>query len=948
MTIDPLKQTLAKTYRRVPLRAVLTVPLVLQIIGAVSLVGYLSFRNGQRSVEDLANQLMSEVGYRVEQHLDNYLAIPHKINQTNANAIELGILDASDFPLAGRYFWQQLQVFEPASFIQFGSKQGDFIGAERLKNGAFAIEIKNAQTAPDKYSYAADPQGNITTERLGFKQNYDPRDRPWYKAAQKAQQPTWSEIYQFSTDTAVRLGITAVQPFYDEEGTFQGILGTDIVLSQLGDFLKTIEIGESGHIFIVERDEFLVATSKLSQPFLLDEGKAQRIKATDSDDPSIRSTVEQVQERFGRLSAIDRPQKFSFELARERQFVQIFPLSEGRGIDWLIAIVVPEDNFMERVNTNTRTTILLCLAAALLAILVSLVTARWITKPILRLNDAAKDIAKGEWDKTVTLKRKDELGQLARAFNGMASQLRESFNTLEERVEERTFELAREKEKAEVANQAKSTFLANMSHELRSPLNAILGFTQILLRSPNLNPQEQENVSIILRSGEHLLTLINQVLDLSKIEAGRIALNEKSVDLYRLLDDLEDMFQLRAEEKQLTLDFERDSAVPRYIRTDEVKLRQVLINLLNNAVKFTNAGGVMLRVALSGESFEEIQSEQPPVPPNLEETEKQDGGKTVNLHFEVEDTGMGIASEELDCLFEAFVQTQAGKDSQEGTGLGLPISRKFVRLMGGEIDVRSQLERGTMFLFSIRAGVTDARALEERGKIGRRAIALEPNQPRYRILLVDDRATNRQLLVRLLNPFGFELQEAENGKNAIAIWERWKPHLIFMDMRMPVMDGYEATQRIKVTTQGNATAIVALTASVLEEEKAIILSAGCDDFMRKPFRENDIFAVMSKHIGVRYVYEDLAPQETTANGEELDAISPEKISRLPFEWANNLESALRQGDLELIATLVEQIRTEHPQFAKIVTHYAEQFEFDKILDLLAESHQERNYESDTL
>jgi predicted ATPase/signal transduction histidine kinase/CheY-like chemotaxis protein len=503
------------------------------------------------------------------------------------------------------------------------------------------------------------------------------------------------------------------------------------------------------------------------------------------------------------------------------------------------------------------------------------------------------------------------------------SDLAESNRTLETKVEERTAELAKAKEAAEVANQAKSTFLANMSHELRSPLNAILGFSQLMIRSQTLPSEHVENAGIITRSGEHLLTLINQVLDLSKIEAGRTTLNEKNFDLYRLLDDLEDMFQLKADDKGLQLICDRPwrcasrnraPDVPQYVRTDEVKLRQVLINLLNNAIKFTSEGGVSVKVN------------------NQKSKVKSEAEKQTTISFEVEDTGAGIAPEELDSLFEAFVQTKTGKESQEGTGLGLPISRSFVQLMGGEMTVSSEVGRGTTFKFDITVGIVDATDIETK-QPPRRVIALEPNQPRYRILIVDDKPTNRQLLIKLLNPLGFELQEASNGTEAVEIWETFEPHLIWMDMRMPVMDGYEATKRIKGTTKGQATAIIAITASVLEEERAVVLSAGCDDFVRKPFREDDILTTMNKHIGVRYVYQDTTPSAAHSS-DDSSILKPESFQTLPQEWVNNLQQALFQGDLDLLAAIIQQIRAENAQLAGAIARCVDNFEFDKILKLI--------------
>jgi signal transduction histidine kinase/CheY-like chemotaxis protein len=486
-------------------------------------------------------------------------------------------------------------------------------------------------------------------------------------------------------------------------------------------------------------------------------------------------------------------------------------------------------------------------------------------------------------------------------------------NTLEQKVEERTLKLQHEiaerkqaEQAAKQANQAKSTFLANMSHELRTPLNAILGFSQIMTRSQTLTGENQEYLGIISRSGEHLLTLINNVLDLSKIEAGKSTLNQISFDLYRLLDDLEEMFHLKADDKHLQLLFDCTPHVPRYVRTDAVKLRQVLINLTSNALKFTEEGGVFLRVSCQ---------ELAPVPPTLT--------------FEVEDTGAGIAPEELEHLFEAFVQTETGKRAQEGTGLGLPISRQFVQLMGGKISVESEVGRGTTFKFDIQIKVASASDIQ-RPK-SRRMIALEPNQTRYRILIVDDKWSNRQLLVTLLNPLGFSIKQACNGQEAIDIWQEYSPHLIWMDMRMPVMDGYEATKRIKETLKGQATAIIALTASSLEEERAVVLSAGCDDFIRKPFRDTDIFDIMSKHIGVRYIYEDSRDEISTR---VPDLLTPTALAALPAELLANLEEAMLDLNIELIDSTVDEIRRHDPALGDALALLADEFEFEEILALI--------------
>jgi signal transduction histidine kinase/CheY-like chemotaxis protein len=494
---------------------------------------------------------------------------------------------------------------------------------------------------------------------------------------------------------------------------------------------------------------------------------------------------------------------------------------------------------------------------------------------------------------------------------------------LENLVQERTAELVIAKEKSEVANQAKSTFIANMIHELRSPLNAIIGFSQLMLRTKNLPYEQYENAGIIHRSGEYLLTLINNVLDFAKIEAQKTTLNQKDVDLDQLLNDLEDMLHLRAFNAGLELIFVRGENLPRYIYADGVKLRQVLLNLLGNAIKFTNQGEVVLIVRYD-----------PPQPPLVKGEQEEIKGDN-SLKFTVKDTGKGIYEAELTKLFEAFSQTESGREAQEGTGLGLVISRQFVQLMGGDITVKSELGKGTTFQFSI--PVKLGQELTKIEQINpQRVLALAPEQPTYKILTVDDKPINCQLLIKLLSPLGFEVKQASNGIEAIAIWEQWQPHLIFMDMRMPVMDGYETTKYIKSTTQGNATAIIALTASVLEEEKAITLSAGCDDFLRKPFKESTIFEILTKHLGVKYIYENMTDGNSQTGGtiNQLPQLTTEQFKIMPQAWVIRLYQAFLEADEQQIRRLIPEIPETEAAFAKILTKLVRQFQFEQIIDLI--------------
>ncbi len=488
------------------------------------------------------------------------------------------------------------------------------------------------------------------------------------------------------------------------------------------------------------------------------------------------------------------------------------------------------------------------------------------------------------------------------------------------RTQQQAEELKEAKEAADAANRAKSEFLANMSHELRTPLNAILGFTQVMQRDSSLSSEQQQYLNIVGRSGEHLLELINGVLEMSKIEAGRVTLHENSFNFYRLLDSVEELLQLGATSKGLQLTFERTEEVPEYVKTDESKLRQVLINLVGNAIKFTTKGSVTLRVSLVS------------CPLSLTTDKGQ-----LTIGFEVEDTGQGIAPNELDKLFKPFTQTETGLKSGEGTGLGLLISQKFVQLMGGEIAVSSMPGQGAKFTFDIQVSPVEETLIETTQLIGKKIIGLAPEQPVYRILVVEDNLTNRLLLVKLLSSLGFKVREAENGQEAVAIWESWEPHLIWMDMRMPVMNGYEATKHIKASLKGQATVIIALTASAFEEQRQAISSAGCDDFVRKPFREENLLAKISKYLGVRYIYEEKDEVGTSKGKQQNPSLSfildPSSLEVMPTDWVEQLHYAAAQGSDLLLYHLIEQIAEENAPLAVGLTDLVDKFRFDLVTEL---------------
>ncbi len=536
---------------------------------------------------------------------------------------------------------------------------------------------------------------------------------------------------------------------------------------------------------------------------------------------------------------------------------------------------------------------------------------------------------------------------LALTFTGFRLRVRsieQHSRTLERQVHERTHELKLAKdaaenarESAEAANQAKSVFLANMSHELRTPLNAVLGFSQLMKNSHGVTPEQMENLDTITRSGEHLLNLINNVLDMSKIESGRVELEASHLDLYQLMQEMKSLMYVRAHEKGLGFTLEQSPDLPRHVAVDGGKLRQVLINLIGNAIKYTEKGGVTLRAKAS---------------------EKEPSGR-IGVRFEIEDTGPGIREEDRERIFSPFAQLADRPSAEAGTGLGLSICKQYVELMGGAISVASEPGKGSVFHFEIPVAALppEAKSVELRGG---RVIGLAEGQPRFRILITEDQPENRLLLRKLLEPLGFDLREAVNGQEAVSIFDEWHPHLIWMDIRMPVMDGLEATRRIralelkahssKEKTEGKGVKdgkspelsafsfqpsvrsehvpIVAVTAHALEEEKGEILAAGCDDFVRKPYKYEEILDSLTKHLGVRFLYE---AETIPAAAVELTSAA---LADLPDDLRNGLEQALVRIDIGAVGGVIEAIRAHNPFLADALAAVARELQFGRILRLI--------------
>ncbi len=629
--------------------------------------------------------------------------------------------------------------------------------------------------------------------------------------------------------------------------------------------LRRLEIGKTGRSFILDRSGLLVASSTAEGPLIAGaSGRGpERLPAAASAEPLIGGTTWFLQERFGDLATIDRGHQLKFDLGGERQLMQVAPLTDDHGLDWLLVIVVPEADFMEPIAANRRRTILLCLAAFALATALGLWTSRWIARPILRLNEASRAIAAGRLEARVEESGARELGDLARSFNVMAGQLAGSFGELEARVGQRTAELEQAKEAAEVANRAKTRFLANISHEIRTPLASVLGYVE-LLRDRRQSAEEADlYLKTIRDSGGHLNRLLCDLLDVSRIEAGRLELDVGTCQLAELLAYLSSAFEPPARERGLAFDVVTENRLPWRFSADVMRLRQILSNLLSNAVKYTDRGHVRLTVECDPQSGEAVAGDET-------------SGEAV-LTFSVTDTGAGISEEDQQRLFQRFTQFVAPEARKRnhgapearkrnhgapearparGFGLGLSITRQLAELMGGEVGVTSRLGSGSTF--TVRLPVAGCGAWRRRRKPHRAAGTAELSDlPALAgtVLIADDSTALRLLCTRMLERWGIECVTAGDGREAVRLARRRRFDAILMDWQMPgrpgggqteEVDGLEATTRLR--RHGVKTPILALTAAAMDGDRERCLAAGCDGYLVKPIDFKELHLMLSKKL----------------------------------------------------------------------------------------------------
>ncbi|MBD1920429.1 response regulator [Microcoleus sp. FACHB-831] len=821
----------------------LIIPFIVEIGAAVGLVGYLSFRNGQKAINDLANQLLTEVNSRIEGQVDNYLENPKRVLEMDVRAIKAGNLSiqVKDFDTTGKIFWNQVQTYK-LSYISYATPDGNYIGAGYEKEIATIAKVIKPNIN-DYIVYSPDEFGNNPTKKVLLEKGaaVGLLKEVWFIDTIAAGKTIWNSIYSW-TVAPEHLGIGINTPLYDKAKKIQGVISIEFSLDQLNEFMRKLKIGQTGKAFIMERSGKLVATSSTKPSYRIIKGKAEQLPAMESPDPLIQSAADFLVNKFSNLNNIRDNQQLTFTQQGKKNFLLLDSYKDEFGLDWLIVIVVPEADFMTQIYANTQRTILLCILALLLTIIIGILTARWITRPVLQVSQASAEIAAGNLEQHIAPSNIIEIEKLANSFNSMARQLQESFTTLEKQNEE-----------LKHLDQLKNEFLANTSHELRTPLNGIIGIAESLIdgATGELTQNTRANLTLIAVSGRRLANLVNDILDFSKLRHKNLELQLKPVDLRAVTDVVLALSQPLAAPKNLQLLDNISTELP-LAEADEDRLQQILHNLVGNAIKFTPSGRIEISAELVAEEEVSAIADQ-----------SQIQNPQFKISITVSDTGIGIPQDKFDSIFESFEQAE-GSTAREygGTGLGLAVTKQLVELHGGKISVKSKVGEGSQFTFTLPifqgvveptqqvATIKDSITLELAIPTTSPNFQLTNiNEKQFKVLIVDDEQVNRQVLVNNLSLYNYALTEASNGQEALTVMENgFIPDLILLDLMMPRMTGYEVCKKIRDRFPAYELPIVMLTAKNQVSDIVEGFESGANDYLCKPIQKQEMLARIKTHL----------------------------------------------------------------------------------------------------
>ncbi|MBD2196206.1 MULTISPECIES: hybrid sensor histidine kinase/response regulator [Calothrix] len=738
------------------------------------------------------------------------------------------------------------------------------------------------------------PYDRIRYAELFKEDNY--QKQSYYQRVVQARKDIWYEPYKWYGLTLT----TYTGPIISDNNTLIGVTGLDINVTAIGEKVK-VPVTKGGGYFVILSEQ----GNLLAYP---PEPEKAKSLATYKDIPELREVWEKIATNND-----------GFVQAKGKYWV----FQRVHGTNWLMLAVVPQSVVLVPVLSIAVGGALG--AGMVLALVVTLFIRQLNNRlqPILeecqklaeadaqralRLGQDGAVITNSHKSQSLELQNADEIEILAQSFNQMTVQLKESFEDLELRVEERTVALKEAKELADSANRAKSEFLANMSHELRTPLNGILGYAQILQASKSLSDKQQKGINIINQCASHLLTLINDILDLSKIEARKMELYPTSFHFPSFLQAVSEICRIKAEQKGISFVYQPDRLLPIGIHADEKRLRQVLINLLGNAIKFTEKGSVTFTVKIK-----QIKNAD------------QDESSTYQIRFIVEDTGVGMTSEQLEKIFLPFEQVGNVKKQSEGTGLGLAISQKIVSMMGGTIEVQSQPEKGSIFWFD--AEISESREWADKSKVSQQGTIISFQGEKRKILVVDDRWENRSVLVNLLEPIGFEIVEAKDGQEGLEKIAESIPDLIITDVSMPGMNGLEMIQHLRNSPDLIHLKIIVSSASVFDSDKQKSLDAGGDDFLPKPVQASELFEKLQMYLELEWIYDD----------NNTDSPITQEVVLPPIDELQQLYELALKGRIKAIQNQLNKIENTDIKFRPFVQELqqlAQSFQIEKIQNIM--------------